>query len=403
MEAFRGGVAAGHGGPWVPLAGTSLGRPGRSGGDGSAAATVKQRRGVGAQVYRHGVPDVRSHPQPIDRPGLGLGLGAYFLWGLFPLYFPLLAPAGPVEIIAHRVVWSVLLCLVLLAATRGLADLRAALASRRTTLGLTLAGALVATNWLVYVHGVLTGHTVDAALGYYINPLVMVALGVVVLGERMRPTQWVALGLGAAAVVVITVGMGRLPWVALVLALTFGLYGLVKNRVGRTVGALASLTVETAAMTPLALTYLTVLAADERLTLTRGGWHAAGLVALGVVTAVPLLLFGGAGRRLPLSVVGMLQYLTPTMQFVIALAVFGEEMSAARWAGFALVWVALAVLTVDGLRTGRRLGRPDVRQGRRPDADGTDGTDSPDGPVGQETMNQKSPNDTVAPVGTRTC
>lgn len=338
------------------------------------------------------MPDARPHPDPIDRPGLALGLGAYVLWGLLPLYFPLLDPAGPVEIIAHRVVWSVLFCLVLLAVTRGMPGLRAVLRNPRTTATLATAGALVATNWLIYVHAVLSEHTVDAALGYYINPLVTVALAVLVLGERMRPTQWVALGLGAAAVVVITTGMGRVPWIALALALTFGIYGLVKNRVGRTVGAAASLTVETAAMTPLALAYLGFLAADDRLTLARGGWHAVGLVALGVVTAVPLLLFGGAARRLPLSVVGMLQYLTPTMQFGIALVVFGEEMSAARWAGFALVWAALAVLTVDGLQRGR----PSQRAAEST-ADAAVVPASPPAEIVQDTVNQKSPNDTVAP------
>jgi len=298
------------------------------------------------------VPHTAHDPQA-DRSGLALGAGAYLLWGVLPLYFPLLAPAREVEVIAHRVVWSLVLCLLLLAATRGLPTLRAALSRRRTAATLAVAGVLVTTNWLVYVHGVLSGHTVDAALGYYINPLVTVALAVVVLGERLRPAQWAALGLGAAAVVVITAGMGRLPWVALALAVTFALYGLVKNRVGRTVGAVTSLTVETAAMTPLAVGYLAFLAADDRLTLTRGGWHAVALVGLGAVTAVPLLLFGGAARRLPLSVLGLLQYLAPTLQFVVALAVFHEPMPAARWAGFALVWAALVVFTVDGLRAGR--------------------------------------------------
>jgi chloramphenicol-sensitive protein RarD len=296
---------------------------------------------------------VERHRPGVDRVGLGLGVGAYLLWGVLPLYFPLLEPAGAVEIIAHRVVWSLLFCLLALAATRGLGSLRAAVASRRTLATLAAAGALVATNWLVYVYGVLSGHTVDAALGYYINPLVTVALAVVVLGERLRRAQWLAIALGAAAVVVITVGMRRLPWVAVALAVTFAVYGLVKNRVGRTVGAAGSLTVETAAMTPFALAYLAVLAADDRLTFVRGGWHAAALAGLGIVTAVPLLLFGGAARRLPLSVVGMLQYLAPTLQFVVAVAVFREPMPGVRWAGFALVWAALVVLTVDGLRAGR--------------------------------------------------
>ena len=318
------------------------------------AATGMKRRPSARLVYRRDVPDVRPRPDRMDRAGLAQGVGAYFLWGLLPLYFPLLEPAGPVEIIAHRVVWSLGFCLLLLGCTGGLSSLRAAVTDRRTLTRLGAAGVLVTTNWLVYVYGVLTGHTVDGALGYYINPLVTVALAVVVLGERLRRMQWVALSLGAAAVVVITVGMGRLPWISLTLALTFGLYGLVKNRVGRTVGAVTSLTVETATMAPLALGYLWFLVADERLTLARGGWHAAALVSLGVVTAVPLLLFGGAARRLPLSVIGMLQYLAPTLQFLVALLVFGEEMPAARWVGFALVWAALVVLTVDGLRAGRQ-------------------------------------------------
>ncbi len=330
----------------------------------------------------------------VDRTGLALGTGAYLLWGVLPLYFPLLAPAGPVEIIAHRVVWSLVVCLLLLAATRSIGSLRAALASRRTALTLAAAGLLIATNWLVYVYGVLSGHTVDAALGYYINPLVTVALAVVVLGERLRRAQWVALALGGLAVVVITAGMGRLPWVALVLATTFALYGLGKNRVGRTVGAVPSLTVETAAMTPAAVAYLAVLAADGDLTLARGGGHAVALVGLGVVTAVPLLLFGGAARRLPLSVVGMLQYLAPTLQFVVALLVFGEEMPAIRWVGFALVWAALVVFTVDGLRAGRPP-TPDVVPEVVPDAGpdavpdaGPDAVPEVVAPPGQSTVSQ---------------
>lgn len=301
------------------------------------------------------------------RVGLLLGGGAYLLWGFFPLYFHQLDPAGPVEIIAHRVVWSLLLCVVLLALARGLGGLRAVLRSRRAVLGLAAAGLLVATNWLVYVYGVLSGHTLDASLGYYVNPLATVALAVLVLGERLRRLQWVALALATTAVVVITVGMGRLPWIALLLAVTFSSYSLLKKRIGRTVGALTSLTVETAAMTPLALIYLGWLVAEGTATFSGvGPRHTAALVALGVVTAVPLLMFGGAARRLPLSVIGLLQYLTPTMQFVIAVLVFGEEMPPARWAGFALVWVALVLLSVDGLRH-----HSTTRATRRAAGDGT--------------------------------
>ncbi|WP_199422641.1 EamA family transporter RarD [Actinotalea solisilvae] len=295
---------------------------------------------------------------PLDRTGLALGLGAYLLWGFLPLYFPLLAPAGPVEIIAHRVVWSLLFCLVLLPLTGGWSAFTRALRDRRMFGTLAGAGALVAVNWLVFVHGVLTGHTVDTALGYYINPLVTVALAVLALGERLRRAQWVALGVGAAAVVVITVGVGRLPWIALTLAVTFGLYGLIKNRVGRTVPAVASLAVETAVLSPVALAYLGWLAATGSAAFgAHGAGHAAALVASGVITAVPLLLFGGAARRLPLSVVGMLQYLAPTLQFLVGVLWFGEEMPLARWVGFGLVWLALVVLTADGLRQTRPFSR----------------------------------------------
>ena len=256
------------------------------------------------------------------------------------------------EIIAHRVWWSLLFCLVALAVTRTVPQALAVFRSRATLGRLAAGGVLVATNWLVFVYAVLSGHTVDAALGYYINPIVTVVLAVLVLRERLRPIQWAAVGLGLVAVVVLTAGVGRLPWIALVLAATFALYGLIKNHTGRTVPPLAGLAVETAVLTPLALGWLLLVEHGGSFT-THGPWHALALAGAGVVTAVPLLLFAGAARRLPLSVVGLLQYLTPTMQFVIGVAVFGEQMPAARWWGFALVWVALVVLTTDGLRAGR--------------------------------------------------
>jgi len=286
--------------------------------------------------------------------GLALGAGAYLLWGVLPLYFPLLAPAGAVEIIAHRVVWSLGFCLLLLVLTRAWGAFVAALRAPRTLAVLALAAALVAVNWTTYVYGVLSDQVVDASLGYFINPLVTVLLAVFVLGERLRPAQWAALACGAVAVLVITVGYGRLPWIALTLAISFGLYGLIKNRAGRTVHAVAGLAVETLVLTPLALVYLLVLASSGVGTFgAHGGWHVVALVSSGVVTAVPLLMFSGAARRLPLSVVGMLQYVAPTMQFLFGVLVFGEHMPPARWFGFALVWVALVVLTADGVRTGR--------------------------------------------------
>ncbi|MDQ0375286.1 EamA family transporter RarD [Cellulomonas humilata] len=297
---------------------------------------------------------------PLDQLGLATGIGAYVLWGVLPLYFPLLQPAGAVEIIAHRVVWSLLFCLVLLAATRTWGAYVTALRNRRTLGVLAVAAVLLAINWLVFVFGILTDRVVDAALGYYINPLVTVTLAVVVLRERLRPVQWVALGFGAAAVVVITAGYGQLPWIALVLALTFGFYGLIKNRVGRTVGAVPGLAVETLVLAPVALGYLVWMSAIGQGTFeTEGAAHALILASSGVVTAIPLLLFNSAARRLPLSMLGLLQYIAPTLQLLIGVLVLGEQMPAARWWGFALVWTALGILTVDGVRTGRaqRLSR----------------------------------------------
>ncbi|WP_402461989.1 EamA family transporter RarD [Isoptericola aurantiacus] len=293
-------------------------------------------------------------PAAPDRWGLPLGIGAYLLWGTMPLYFPLLEPAGAVEIIAHRIVWSLVFCLVLLAATRTLRSYTDVLRRPRTVAVLAVAAVLITVNWVTYVYAVLSGHVLDAALGYYINPLVTTLLGVIALRERLRPAQWVALGFGASAVAVIATGVGGLPWISLTLAFSFGLYSLTKNRVGRTVGALPSLAVETSITTPLALAYLVWLTATGASTFAQeGAGHLLLLVSAGVATGVPLLLFGAAARRLPLSVVGMLQYLTPTLQFLVALLVFGEQMTPQRWAGFVLVWIALVVLTVDATRTSR--------------------------------------------------
>ncbi|MFE4466737.1 EamA family transporter RarD [Oerskovia sp. NPDC056781] len=301
-----------------------------------------------------GAPGTPGASAPIDRLGVVLGASAYFLWGAMPLFFPLLQPAGPLEIISHRVVWSLLFCLLLLLVMRKLPAFRAAFRVRRTVGLLAIAAVLVATNWTVYVYGVLSGHVLDAALGYFINPLVTVLLAVLVLKERLRPAQWVALGIGTAAVVVLTIGVGRLPWIALTLAASFGLYGLVKNRVGRDVEALPGLAVETTLLFPVALGYLVFLGVTGVGTFAaEGTGHALLLASSGVVTALPLLLFGAAARRLPLSLVGMLQYLAPVLQFLVGLLVFHESMPPARWAGFSLVWLALIVLSVDGLRAMR--------------------------------------------------
>nr|WP_127132399.1 EamA family transporter RarD [Georgenia sp. SYP-B2076] len=297
----------------------------------------------------------------MDRVGLALGLGCYLLWGAFPLYFRLLEPAGAVEIVAHRAAWSLGFCLLALLLTRQMRPYARALRRPRTLATLALAGVLVAANWLIYVYGVNSGHTVDAALGYFINPLVTVLLAVAVLGERLRPLQWVATAVGGLAVVVIVVGYGELPWIALSLAVTFGLYGLVKNRVGRTVAALPGLAVETTVLFPVAVAYLLWLAQSGASTFGAAGpervSHMVLLAVSGPLTAVPLLLFGAAARRLPLSVVGMLQYITPVLQLLVGVLVFHEPMPPERWAGFALVWAAIAILTLDGVRSRPRWAR----------------------------------------------
>lgn len=286
------------------------------------------------------------------RTGILSGLSAYALWGLFPLYFPLLEPASGVEIVAHRVLWSVVFIALLLTVARGWSGVRAAATDRRTLLVLTAAAVLIAVNWLVFVYGVNSGHVVETSLGYFINPLVSVLFGVVFFAERLRPLQWAAVGIAAVAVAVLTVDYGRPPWIALALAVTFGLYGLMKKLVR--VPAAPGLFVETAIVAVPAVILLGVLHAHGHGTFGNAGpGNALLLVSSGVATAVPLLLFAAATRRVPLSTVGLLQYLTPLMQLSIGVFVYGEPMPPARLAGFAIVWVALAVFTADSLRNAR--------------------------------------------------
>jgi len=284
-----------------------------------------------------------------------MGVAAYALWGSFPLYFSALAPAGALEVLVHRVLWSLVLCAVLLVALRGLGQLRALLGDRRRTGWLGLASVTIAANWGVYIYGVQSGNVIEASLGYFVNPLVTVLLGVLLLRERMRLAQWVAIGIGGLAVGVITVDYGRVPWIALVLALTFATYGLAKNRVGRGTPALVSLTGETLVLAPFAVAALVVLElAGEGTWTTAGPVHTALLVTTGVATTVPLLLFGAAARRVPLTTIGLLQYLTPVLQLLCGVLLLDEHMPPTRWVGFALVWLALVVLTADTLRAARR-------------------------------------------------
>ncbi|MGC4804822.1 EamA family transporter RarD [Micromonospora sp. DT233] len=287
------------------------------------------------------------------RLGYLYGLGAYLLWGFFPLYFKLLKPAGPVEILAHRIVWSVLLVALLLAARRNIGFLRALARQPRTLAGIAVAAALVAVNWGTYIYGVNSDRVVETALGYFINPLVSVLLGVTVLGERLRPGQWLALGVGAAAVGVLTVDYGRPPWLALVLAVSFAGYGLAKKRLG--LPAAEGLFVESAVLALPALGYLGWLAASGDATFGHvSTGHTVLLVLSGAATAIPLLFFAGAANRLPLTTLGMLQYVAPILQLACGVLILHEPMPPARLAGFALVWLALVVFTADAVRHARR-------------------------------------------------
>lgn len=288
--------------------------------------------------------------------GFAFAAGAYGLWGLLPVYFIALQPSGAIEIVAWRILLSLVFCLILLTATRTLA-LLAGIVRDRHLLGLSAVTAvLIGINWHVYLYGSLNGFIVEAALGYFINPLVSIALGVIFLRERLRPVQWVAVGISVVAVIVLTVGYGRLPWIALVLAFSFGFYGFVKNRMGRQVTAVAGLTLESAWLVPLAVAELIVVALFfDGLTMGREGLgHGVLLGLAGVVTAVPLLLFAAAARRLPLTVLGFFQYFAPILQFLFGVFVMLEPMPLERWVGFALVWVALMVLTADAVRQRRR-------------------------------------------------
>jgi chloramphenicol-sensitive protein RarD len=290
------------------------------------------------------------------RAGVTAGITAYALWGLFPLYFPLLEPAGGVEIVAHRVLWSLVFISLLLTVVRRWGHVRAAVRDRRTLLVLGGAAALIAVNWLVFVYGVNSGHVVETSLGYFINPLVSVLLGVVVFSERLRPLQWTAVGIAAVAVVVLTVDYGRPPWIALTLAATFGLYGLMKKLVR--VEAAPGLFVETVIVALPSAVVVGLLETSGDGTAQSGGTgHFLLLMSSGVVTAIPLLLFAAATRRIPLSTVGLLQYLTPLMQLAIGVFVRHEPMPPARLAGFVIVWVALGVFTADSLRAARSTGR----------------------------------------------
>ena len=288
-----------------------------------------------------------------QRRGLLLGITAYVLWGGFPLYWPHLEPAGALEILAHRVLWSLVTMGLLVVLLRRTPQFRALFRDRRTFLLLALAAFTITFNWATYIWGVNNGRVVETSLGYFINPLVTVLMGVFILGERLRPLQWAAMGIATFAVVVLTVDYGRLPWVALVLAFSFGTYGLAKKSAN--VGAVESLTLETTLITPFAAAYLAWLSVTGASNFaSHGAGHALLLASSGIVTAVPLICFGAAAIRVSMVTLGLLQYLAPIIQFALGVLYFHEDMPAGRWVGFGLVWVALVMFTVEATGHHRR-------------------------------------------------
>jgi chloramphenicol-sensitive protein RarD len=291
--------------------------------------------------------------------GLFVGVSAYLIWGSFPLIISMLSFASPFEIVVWRIVFGFLVAAALIAATKSWAELVSVIRQPKLMVWVLASSAFIMANWQIYVIAIAEHHVVESALGYFINPLVTILLAVVFLGERLRKLQWAAVAMGAVAVTVLTIDYGRLPWIALILAGSFGIYGLAKSKLGGKVSAVNSYALESGILLPVAAIQGSIIGATSP-GLQFGGhgfWGAVGLIFFGVMTAVPLILFGSAAKYLPLSTVGLLQYMTPTIQFILALGVFREDMPPARWVGFVLVWIGLAFLTTDMLRQAQKGAR----------------------------------------------
>jgi chloramphenicol-sensitive protein RarD len=291
---------------------------------------------------------------PEQRRGFLYGLAAYLVWGLFPLYWKLLDRSGAIEVLAHRVVWSMLTISLLVVVLRKFGRLKAVLRDPRRRWRLIAAAGLIAVNWGTYIWGVQNDRVVETSLGYFITPLFTVLLGVLVLKERLRAVQWTALGIAFLAVIGLTIENGRPPWVALVLTFSFGLYGLAKKQAGA--GAIEGMAIETATVAPVALAALVVLGLQGQSTVAdHGAGYLVVVMLAGPITSIPLLLFGAASTRVSMTTLGLLNYITPSMQFALAVLLFHEVMSPMRWAGFGLVWFALAIFTWDSMMHRRRI------------------------------------------------
>lgn len=298
--------------------------------------------------------------------GLGLGLLAYFIWGSFPLIITALASfANPWEIVVWRIVFGFLTAIALISITRTWKSFKAVFSDKKMLIWIAVSSVFIMINWQVYVIGVSAGRVIETSLGYFINPIFTVLIAVVFLREKLNPIQWFAISLSTVAVVVLTVDYGHLPWIALTLAGSFGIYGLAKNKLGGKVSALNSYAIESGALIPVAIVQAFIVASiSPGLQIANHGWQGViGLAIFGIFTAIPLILFGTAAENLPLSWVGFMQFIAPSLQFLIALTVLGEKMPPARWIGFVLVWIALIVLTTDALRrskANRALANPQV-------------------------------------------
>ena len=290
---------------------------------------------------------------PEQRRGFTYGFTAYLIWGLFPLYWKLLDHSGAIELLAHRVLWSLVTIAILVAVLRKFGQVKALLREPRRRWPLIAAAFLISVNWGTYIWAVNHGRVVETSLGYFITPLFTVLLGVVVLKERLRPAQWTALAIAFVAVVGLTIENGRPPWVAIALTFSFGFYGLTKKKAGA--GAIEGMAIESGTVVPLALAAIVVLGLQGDATVTHLGTGYLVLVLLtGPITAVPLLLFGAAATRVSMTTLGLLNYIAPIMQFTVGVLVFHEAMSSMRWAGFGLVWIALVIFTWDSMNRRRR-------------------------------------------------
>ena len=288
-----------------------------------------------------------------EKLGLVYGLGAYVLWGLFPLYWPLLKPATSPEIVSHRAVWTMVFCFIILAVTKSLKSTLATFKSPKVAAKLFAASVLVSINWLIYIWATNNGHVVEASLGYYINPLIAITFGILLLKERMRRLQWVSVSIATIGVLVLTIDYGHLPWVAFGVALSWGTYGLIKKQLN--LGAVEGLAIETLIAFIPYCAYLVFLDSKGEGQFGQGVSLTILLISAGAVTAIPLLLFNASTTRLPLTTIGLLQYITPTLTFIIGVWVNHEIMSTARWLGFFIIWIALFVLAYDLVRSGRAV------------------------------------------------